>query len=123
AFRSKQVLQPPSDHTARSCDENSQCCVPLLSAKIVKNETAHQCQLAFGQLVAKGGHAVSAVCDLIIYLGFRLHFEFALAQARHLSSVVQYSPVRFRAVTDRTVLPEKRSFIRLTVGNDISFWT
>lgn len=85
----------------------------------IVDEICQELDLAFGELVAKRGHAVAAICDLIVDLGFGLKFKFANAKARN-DLAVDGLAIAFGAVTDSTLLTKKRSFVGLAISDDIA---
>ena len=73
-------------------------------SKVVVNESCHHIKLPLGELISKGRHAIAAVCDLFVYLGFRFLLEFAFTEARHLCAVIEGLPVRFWPMADIPIL-------------------
>jgi hypothetical protein len=93
----------------------------LLHSQVILDKIYQQIYLAFGKLVAEGNHAVAAFGNVTVDLGISFVFEIAIAQIGYYLAVVKRSPIRFRPVADRAILPKERCLVRFAVGDHNSF--
>jgi hypothetical protein len=89
----------------------------LISSEIAFHELDHLPDLAFGQLISKWNHPVSAVGDMLIDLLVSRVFEFAFAQVWDLFSIFERFPFRFGAVADGAILSKDRGFVGRAFGD------
>ena len=87
----------------------------LLPSQVFTDKIGHEFEFTVGKLIAKRGHSVAAIGDVIVEFGLRFEFEFTLSQARDLFAVGQCFSLSLGAVTYRAVLPKKRRLVGFAV--------